>query len=314
MKASIVVNNRNYMHRFKTIALCILLMLSCAPLFSKSKSKVDLRYAFGSTIDLQCGYSVMPYSVAGEARNAYGASSGSVFQMRYTYFFGRHFGAFASYSFDQGSAPCENYFGIVNRADGRLYKYEESYYQNPMRYFANSFFVGVAYRYDFGRWSLRPRVGIGVTNFDMSAFCYSTYSRQDETPVSYHSYSIISDRKDYMKSGSSVPDLNCLAGYAGVQMTYSPVSHFFLSFEVSAKCFDNRKLDFQHTVKQYKPAYNPSNWSEALVYYDLRDSVIPDDSSAKTVSSRLPYAIFNASVGIGWNLGWNRNVSRHKHR
>ena len=86
------------MHRFKTIALCILLMLSCAPLFSKSKSKVDLRYAFGSTIDLQFGYSVMPYSVAGEARNAYGASSGSVFQMRYTYFFGRHFGAFASYS------------------------------------------------------------------------------------------------------------------------------------------------------------------------------------------------------------------------
>ena len=86
MKASIVGKNRNYMHRFKTIALCILLMLSCAPLFSKSKSKVDLRYAFGSTIDLQCGYSVMPYSVAGEARNAYGASSGSVFQMRYTYF------------------------------------------------------------------------------------------------------------------------------------------------------------------------------------------------------------------------------------
>ena len=99
MKASIVGKNRNYMHRFKTIALCILLMLSCAPLFSKSQSKVDLRYAFGSTIDLQFGYSVMPYSVAGEARNAYGASSGSVFQMRYTYFFGRHFGAFASYSF-----------------------------------------------------------------------------------------------------------------------------------------------------------------------------------------------------------------------
>ena len=91
------------MHRFKTIALCILLMLSCAPLFSKSQSKVDLRYAIGSTIDLQFGYSVMPYSVAGEARNAYGASNGSVFQMRYTYFFGKHFGAFASYSFDQGS-------------------------------------------------------------------------------------------------------------------------------------------------------------------------------------------------------------------
>ena len=314
MKASIVGKNRNDMQRFKTIALCILLMLACAPLFSKSRTKADLRYAYGSTIDLQLGYSLMPYSVAGEARNACGASSGTVFQMRYTYFFGKRFGAFASYSFDQGDAPFEQYLGQVNRADGAIYKYEGVYYSDAMNYFANSFFVGVAYRYDFGRWSLRPRVGIGVTNFDMSAFCYSTYSRQDETPVSYHSYSIISDRKDYMKSGSSVPDLNCLAGYAGVQITYSVASHFFLSFEVSAKCYNNRKLDFQHTVKQYKPAYNPSNWSEALVYYDLRDSVVPDDSSAKTVSSRLPYAIFDASVGIGWNIGWNRNVSRSKCR
>ena len=302
------------MHRFKTLAMFAAMLLSTALSFGQKRSNTDLRYAFGSTIDLHSGFSTMPYSVTGDAGKGYGATSGGNFMMRYSYFFGKHVGVFGSYSFDGGDAEMNDYFRAVNNADGDRYKYDITSSRYAMNHCLNSFFAGVVFRYDFYKFSLRPRMGVGVSNFDMYSFSYDRYNRKEGSLATNYNYSIISSRPDYIMSDNGEPDLNCLSGFAGLQLTYSVASHFFFSIECSVKCIYNRKLGYRRTEMQYKPAYEPENWSQALIEYNLKGSYVTDSDTAQSISASLPFAVINANIGIGWNIGWNRNVSRHNHR
>ena len=112
-------------------------------------------YAYGSSIDMQAGLVGMPFNYIGEVRTANGMSGGGEFQLRYTYFPGRHWGAFASWSYDGGLSDPRPFFSVVNRADGDMYKYSQdrsNWMDEAMGYRVNSLIAGVCYRYDTGQW------------------------------------------------------------------------------------------------------------------------------------------------------------------
>ena len=54
-------------------------------------------------------------------------------------------------------------------------------------------------------------------------------------------------------------------------------------------------------------AYNPENWAEAVYTYNKKDSYCYDWSNYTETKASLPWAMCSVKIGIGWNIGWNRN-------
>lgn len=118
-------------------------------------------YAYGHSIDMQFGYTVSPSKVSGDAGTAMAFRDGASFDIRYSYFFGRHFGLFGQLTLAGASADDIHYFGALYQADGNKYKYEP-YSDAFDKVLMPILSVGPAMRFDAGGWSVRPRLGIGA--------------------------------------------------------------------------------------------------------------------------------------------------------
>lgn len=103
------------MKRIFVLLAAIVLVL---PLWARREPNVPQAYAYGVSLDVQGGYVLMPYSFYGEKRTALGIGTGGEFQLRTTYFIGKHWGMFASFSYLSADMDDVAYFWTVNRADG----------------------------------------------------------------------------------------------------------------------------------------------------------------------------------------------------
>ena len=190
------------MKNVSTIVFLLSLLAVFAPLSAVGQSQSEnlQAYAYGSANDLQGGFAAVPFIIKGEARTASGISTGGESLMRYSYYFGRHFGIFASFSTDWTNLMGSDFLRTVNRADGQKYKYDPNSY-DYMNVNLAAFIVGAGYRYDFGQWSLRPRIGIGYGSYYMDAFSYNRFRRDDPTNKPVHiEYEAGSKDYDYLVS------------------------------------------------------------------------------------------------------------------
>ena len=160
----------------KRFLVLLLVLVMTVPVQARRHPNVPQMYAYGSSIDIQGGFVGMPYAISGDAGTALGVGCGGEFQLRYSYFFQKHWGFFVSFSTFNVDIDDVGYFGTVNRSDGGRYRYGSlprgAYYNNydgngryvfgrDNDFFAAAFQVAAAYRYDFGCWSLRPMSGVG---------------------------------------------------------------------------------------------------------------------------------------------------------
>ncbi len=301
--------------------LILLLALALAvPTQARRQPNVPQAYAYGSSLDIQGGFVGMPFSVSGDAGKACGFGGGGEFQMRYSHFFGKHWGAFVSFSFLGTDIDDVNYFGTVNRADGGRYRYgrlanDIYYFENGKNllgrdnsFSATAFQVGAAYRYDFGGWSLRPMVGVGLGIFDGNAFSYRRIPRDGSAPtgVAYH---VAESYLDYMADPvyDNRSSLTAVLS-ASLQLTYTFNRHFYISAECGFKCFPN-SFNYEKVSYQFKKAFEPTNWAESVAWSELGDRYVLDMDSAVSTAARLPFNFLNINFGIGWNIGMNRYQS-----
>lgn len=279
--------------------------------FAGNKGKSNLRYAYDHTVELQAGVSVMPYLYSGDVRKTVTFASGGNIQARYSYFIGKHWGIFASLSSDLASSGGTGYFRTLNYADGDKYRYSPNYSGSIMDYCLNSAIVGGVYRFDFGHWSLRPRIGIGIGSYEISSCGYERFSRSDITAYpEFTRYSVNYKEEDFLVSGSSFQGYRndlAVVGFAGCQITYTFKRHFFISAEVSLKAFCAPNISLTKQVTQAVSAYNPKDWAEAVYTYDSIDSYKYNWKDATETRAALPWGLCSVQIGIGWNIGWNRN-------
>lgn len=296
-------------------AVALLLLSTAAQARQRPyRSNPPQEYAYGFSLDIQAGPAGMPYVIRGDERAATGMSGGGEFQLRANYYFGRHWGAFVSYSYNGGSAAPVNFLSVVNRADGDFYKYSGDqgfWFDNCMGYEVSTLLAGAAYRYDRGQWSIRPRVGIGAASSTLSSSPYVRLDRADGTPLIQYIFTdepksndFYDDQRNYCRWG--------FAAYAGVQATYTFRHHFYFSFECGFKAFTANR-NYSREAYDYRPAYHPENWPEAVAQEELRNSYEVDLSSCRTSPASRPWALLNINFGIGWNIGWNRYESGRYH-
>lgn len=277
----------------------------------QAPASAQLAYAYSNTIELQGGWLGNPYSVNGVKTTAVGIANGGEFSLRYSYFFGRYAGLSIAFSAGSSFNDDVHYFATVNRADGDRYKYYPYGYRNYRDGEYVGLLVGPAFRYDFGRWSLRPRLAVGVMSCSFDGFMYERYDRKDASAApSYFDCMSPSTSADYLFGNNTYQTRSAsFVGFAGLQLAYSVGDHFFFSLEAGYKAVVPG-THYQNMEYAAKDAYDPQTWAQS-VYDSGKKGVWVPDYSAPVDSVREPRLLnlVNVSFGVGWNIGWNRNES-----
>ncbi len=306
----------------KRFLVLLLVLVMTVPVQARRHPNVPQKYAYGSSIDIQGGFVGMPYAISGDAGTALGVGCGGEFQLRYSYFFQKHWGFFVSFSTLNVDIDDVGYFGTVNRSDGGRYRYGSlprgAYYNSydgngryifgrDNDFFATTFQVGAAYRYDFGGWSLRPMIGVGFGIYDGNNFGYRRTPRDGGAPSAV-SYRVSNGYLDYMDE--PVDDRSRITAVisASLQLTYTFNRHFYISAECGLKSFPNT-FNYEKVSYQFKKAFEPSNWAESVAMSELENKYVIDLDSAVSTAARLPFNFLNINFGIGWNIGRNRYQS-----
>ncbi len=304
----------------KRFFILVMALAVSVPVLARKHPEVPQAYAYGSSIDVQGGFVGMPYTISGDAGKACGMGAGGEFQLRYSYFFRRHWGIFASFSLLGTGIDDIDYFRTVNRADGGRYRYGSlpygvyysvngsNLFSRDNDFFGLGFQVGVAYRYDFGGWSLRPRVGIGIGSYSGGSFSYKRTPRDGGAPTGVscqvsQSYADYMDEPVYDSGSSAAAVLS-----ASVQLTYTFNRHFYISAECGIKSFPNGRR-YEKTVYQFKKAVEPANWAESVAMSELENRYVIDMESPVSTVAAHPFNFLDINFGIGWNIGRNRNRS-----
>ena len=104
----------------KRFLVLVLAAIIAVPLHSRKYPDVPRAYAYGNSLDLQGGLVGMPFSVSGDAGRAFGIGAGGEFNIRYSHFFWKHWGIFASFSYlgTTVDAPCWYCFKKCVRTQG----------------------------------------------------------------------------------------------------------------------------------------------------------------------------------------------------
>ncbi|MDE6871505.1 MAG: hypothetical protein K2J62_05205 [Bacteroidales bacterium] len=270
-------------------ALSVLALLAVSGSGYAQKKKDILPYGYGNTVELSAGPS---WTIGSRYPNALSmaSSSGCAFNMRYSYFFDRHFGIYAGFNLMEQGLSSGEYFSLLDKGaayQARNCRILEDY---------AGVSIGGVYRYDFGRWSLRPRVGIGYTSYSTFDFDYYRFGPDVNLDPEHIYIMYPACNKDYVSIEASV------------QVCFTVGRHFFFMAEAGAVAVPGRIESRQQTYETRTPP--PSSWNEALLetYKNKRlDTVLISDNSRTNPVGSLVYVRF----GIGWNIGFNRNTNNY---
>ena len=266
-----------------------LLVWTYAPEHAEAQTKSLLPYGYGHTLEMSAGPAGIVNGLRPGMSKGYSAG-GFDFNMRYSYFFGRHFGAYVGINVSEFSLGTDKLFGGL---DGS-YIYKSTKSVSGLNESEGGISVGGVYRYDFGRFSLRPRIGIG----------YIGYSSTD-----YHYYKFRTDRPDkdpehIYVSGSSKAFMSI---EASLQLMLSVSRHFFFSLEAGGRALPGR-YSVESTVYDTRTRA-PETWKQALLETNLDRHI--DTALMSKETDRIPLGgTLYARIGLGWNIGVNRNARK----
>ncbi|MCX4337126.1 MAG: outer membrane beta-barrel protein [Bacteroidales bacterium] len=269
-----------------TLCLWTLGILTSQILYAQTRS--HLEYAFGHVIEtsLGCAFTC----------NDNGFVPGPELNLRYTYYWGKHFGVYGHIG---GSISPKSVTSTFSKLDDS-YNYAPLQYRNKkIRESYQSIVAGLAYRLDFGAWSFRPRIGLGYGEYKCKDYSYYRISSASTSDTPER---VVIQTK---RPNSSIPGNVCFN--ANIQMAYSPTNHFFIFAEISGTVIPGivNVCESIYTTE----SLTSDNWFEGFVNlfyepYRVKELIRQDETQRQiggTVSLRF---------GIGWNIGLNRNT-RH---
>lgn len=273
---------------FSTLAFAVLVWIY-APEHAEAQTKSLLPYGYGHTFEMSAGPAGMVNSLRpGMSKSC--CVGGFDFNMRYSYFFGRHFGAYIGFSSSGFNLGTDKLFGSFD--DRYIYKASKNMYSLSETEAGIS--LGGVYRYDFGRFSLRPRVGIGY-------FGYNT------TDYNYYKFSAVGQEKDPEHIYIGESSKNCISIEASLQLTLSVSRHFFFSLEAGGRALPGR-YQAEAVVFDTKTKA-PETWKQDLLDVNLNRHI--DTALLSKGTERIPVGCaLYAKIGLGWNIGFNRNARK----
>lgn len=264
--------------------------------------------AQNSSLEFMGGWSVQPYTIKGDAGSAPGAFNGSSAFLRYTYFFPGDWGISVQLGSEAVFGSEGSFFGAMNKADGGkyLYRFDDSgTYDSVLTQYS----VGAAYRWDSGMFRFTPRLSFGVGEFSGYDYSYERRSRSGSSGPEYFSFSpvrktvtydyLIDKREDYISPAVFLvsADFQITANFGRLYLFMQP------GITIAPV-----RINVEHSKCGSVPAYNPSNWAEALAWSGLEGSWTRDYGS--TVTSVEPAYIspfLHLNLGVGINLGYRKH-------
>ena len=307
-------------------AVACLMFIACA----LAQTADQLPYGYRHTIELSMGHSrnLVSYNgIPDKGLSVCASDRGFDFQLRYSLFFTQHWGAYASIALANYPVSAGKTEQALER-DGRYtYINEERYsymcfdneYDDSGGSNADWYFVGGVYRYDIKRWSFRGRLGIGRGYITPQC---ATYLRFDK-PADLSKPVNADDVKQIIIDGSSdVKDswnmkrhhTKTVAVAPSLQVTFTPRHHMFFSAEVGfignigKQPMRIRTFNTSTELNEYVKEENPSiiTTDDFFNYCSYRRTKLSDSEYHRLNPGQ--FVTFN--LGIGWNIGWNRNKKR----
>lgn len=312
--------------RIITTVAC-LMFIACA----LAQTADQLPYGYRHTIELSMGHSrnLVSYNgILDKGLSVCASDRGFDFQLRYSLFFTQHWGAYASIALANYPVSAGKTEQALER-DGRYtFINEERYdytcfadeYDDSGGSNADWYFVGGVYRYDLKRWSFRGRLGVGrgyitpqcatYLRFDKSADLSKPVNVDDVKQIVIDGSSDVKDnwnmKRHHTKTVAVAPSL---------QVTFTPRHHMFFSAEVGfIGNIGKQSMRIRTFDVKEDPDMDPLS---QLTYHMLLGDLwlyVPQYERTKIVSTEThrlnPGQFVTLNLGIGWNIGWNRNKKR----
>lgn len=308
-------------------AVACLMFIACA----LAQTADQLPYGYRHTIELSMGHSrnLVSYNgIPDKGLSVCASDRGFDFQLRYSLFFTQHWGAYASIALANYPVSAGKTEQALER-DGRYtYINEERYdytcfadeYDDSGGSNADWYFVGGVYRYDLKRWSFRGRLGVGrgyitpqcatYLRFDKSADLSKPVNVDDVKQIVIDGSSDVKDnwnmKRHHTKTVAVAPSL---------QVTFTPRHHMFFSAEVGfIRNIGKQSMRIRTFDVKEGPDMDPLS---QLTYHMLLGDLwlyVHQYERTKLVSTEThrlnPGQFVTFNLGIGWNIGWNRNKKR----
>lgn len=302
--------------------LLMLLLAACSITEAWAYDKDEdppLEYAYDNTLEIQLGtgrnlndYSQLPdQGIALFGSDIWGFD----INLRYTRFFSRHWGAYFQFnglvlnaSDDHLEHPLRQHYNhggkevhMVNHWYDECFKF--GYIDDCGSDYLTGL-VGATYRYDVGRWSLRPRLGLGL--LIQSGSSYDGFFVVDtNTQDSYEWVKFtLEDRP-----GHAYHSIPAFAYSPALQLTFSTNNHFFFSAEV--QWMGTIGHAYQHTVVEQFRNELPQDWDWESSHLHGGSNLLNHSYLVqKTDDHRDRLQIGNFiqfRIGVGFNIGHNRN-------
>lgn len=234
------------------------------------------------------------------------ADLGADLSLRYTQFFTRHWGAYAQldafflegYSLDM-QEPLSECYNHGSKEVRITYDFDDL--SQGISSSHGMYLFGAVYRYDIGKWSFRPRLGIGKIHQHSQQNGF--YVVDTHTEHDYEQYTLSTTDRD----GRYVRRFNAFAYAPSIQITFTPRLHFF--FWTELQWTGTIGYLYQQTrIAQYR-ATEPQDWQpESDQYFYIYG---PTEYVKKVGEHRERVQMGNFlqfRIGIGWNIGRNRNA------
>lgn len=102
-----------------------------------------------------------------------------MFSFRYSYYIGKQWGAYVDIQASYLGNPLKNSENLSNLFGYRYNVMDRNYYEN-YKSSTTTFNIGVVYRIEVYRWSIRPRIGLGFGETDASHYNLSLIDKEDQ--------------------------------------------------------------------------------------------------------------------------------------
>lgn len=300
-------------HLLRTWVLTACATCNVVNAWAQEKEEQDppLTYGYNHTIELSMGtgrnlksYSQLPdQGIALFGHDTWGLD----IDFRYSYFFSRHWGAYVQLE----ALNLGTYSDAMEPALSRHYNLEDKEvrinddcnigYDIGSAY--GMYLLGCVYRYDIGRWSFRPRLGMGVIRQRDEIALYDVVDTK-----TYHNIERV-ELYTTQHNGKCRDRYSAFAYTPSLQVTISPRRHFFFSAEVQWTGTIGHL--YQRTIANEYYAEEPLDEKPDEWGYYHNNSHLEFVKKTDDHMDRLQMGNFlHFRLGVGWNIGHNRNENR----
>lgn len=252
-----------------------------------------------NSINIGLGGTVSAFDIS-EFHGKKAFAAGMTFHLDYTRFITRHWGVFIEGDLSGSAASQKHFYKKVATLDKGDFTYSrfKTGARSPKTSYASAF-IGAAYRYDIGKWSIRPRLGAGIADYGHTQYRYYRTVTTSGSGYPQAVFVMPTTEKGTLGISETVPAIK-----AGIQFQYYLTGHFHIGADLGLTGFISKQERYVSIYNTKRPEYDIGDavldtlllgvlWRE---YFITTDKIYD-----QKVTSVIP-PIGSLSFSIGWDF------------